>query len=136
MASYRNNSVENRSHYQMNDNVSFSVQAPSPVHVLSNNNIHYKQEASLQPSHNNQNLRFHLQAHNQQIQTANFHILSRHYLGQQQQQQQHYQYQHAMNNTRQHMMTSNVPLNASESKFLTINKKNQKDLKEEKKVSY
>lgn len=103
----------------MNDNVSFSVQAP-PVHVLTNNNNHYKQEAT-QPSHNNQNLRFHLQSHNQQIQTSNFHILSRHYLGQQQQQAQHpqhFQYQHHA--TRQHHMmnmnvVSNIPLNASES---------------------
>lgn len=126
MASYRNNSVENRSLYQMNDNVSFTVQAPSPVHVLSNNNNHYKQETS-QPSHNNninninnnnQNLRFHLQSHNQQIQSSNFHILSRHYLGQQQQHQQQFQYQHHA--TRQHHMmnmniSSNIPLNASES---------------------
>lgn len=122
MASYRNNSVENRSIYQMNDNVSFTVQAPSPVHVLSNNNNnnnnnnHYKQETA-QPTHNNQNLRFHLQSHNQQIQTSNFHILSRHYLGQQQQ-HQHFQYQHHA--TRQHHMmnmnvSSNIPLNASES---------------------
>lgn len=113
MASYRNNSVENRSIYQMNDNVSFTVQAPSPVHVISNNNNHYKQETS-----QNQNLRFHLQSQNQQIQTSNFHILSRHYLGQQQQQHQHFQYQHHA--SRQHHMmnmnvSSNVPLNASES---------------------
>jgi hypothetical protein len=114
MASYRNNSVENRSIYQMNgDNVAFTVQAPSPVH---NNNILYKQEAT-QMSQNNQNLRFHLQSHNQQIQTSNFHILSRHYLGQQQQ-HQHFQYQHHA--SRQHHMmnmnlSSNIPLNASES---------------------
>lgn len=121
MASYRNNSsVENRSLYQMNDNAAFAVQAPAPAHVLAANNNHYKQEAS-QTSHNNQNLRFHLQSHNQQIQTSNFHILSRHYLGQQQQQQQqhqHFQYQHHA--TRQHHMmnmniSSNIPLNASES---------------------
>ena len=117
MASYRNNSVENRSIYQMNDNnISFTVQAPpTPVHNNNNNNNLYKQEAS--SPHNNQNLRFHLQSHNQQIQTSNFHILSRHYLGQQQQ-HQHFQYQHHA--TRQHHMmnmnlTSNIPLNASES---------------------
>jgi hypothetical protein len=127
MASYRSNnsSVENRSLYQMNDNAAFAVQAPSPAHVLAANNNLYKQEAT-QASHNNQNLRFHLQSHNQQIQTSNFHILSRHYLGQQQQQQQqqhqqhqqHFQYQHHA--TRQHHMmnmnvSSNIPLNASES---------------------
>lgn len=117
MASYRNNSVENRSLYQMNDNVAFTVQAPSPIHV----NNHYKQE-TFQQTHNNQNLRFHLQSHNQQIETSNFHILSRHYLGQQQQQhQQHFQYQHQA--TRQHHMmnmniSSNIPLNASESIFI------------------
>lgn len=130
MANYRsNNGVDNRSIYQMNDNMSYgSIQSQASLHTLpninnaSNNNL-YKQEV-IQSMHNNsanQNLRFHLQAQNQQIQSSNFHILSRHYLGQQQQQHhqnQHFQYQHHA--SRQHHMmnmtlSSSVPLNASES---------------------
>jgi hypothetical protein len=134
MANYRNNNgVESRSIYQMNDNMSYAtVQSQSPLHVLSNNsnnntNNLYKQDViqSVHGNPNNQNLRFHLQAHNQQIQSSNFHILSRHYLGQQQQQQQqhhqnqHFQYQHPVPRQQHHMMnmniSSSIPLNASES---------------------
>lgn len=129
MANYRsNNGVDNRSIYQMNDNMSYSsIQSQSPHHsipnnTLTNNNL-YKQDViqSIHSNATNQNLRFHLQAQNQQIQSSNFHILSRHYLGQQQQQHhqnQHFQYQHHA--SRQHHMmnmalSSSVPLNASES---------------------
>lgn len=135
MANYRsNNGVESRSIYQMNDNMSYGVvQSQSPLHIISNNNGNnnnnnlYKQDVIHGNSNsNNQNLRFHLQAHNQQLQTSNFHILSRHYLGQQQQQQQqqhhqsqHFQYQHPAAPRQHHMMnmnlSSSIPLNASES---------------------
>lgn len=127
MANYRsNNGVDNRSIYQMNDNMYGSIQSQPSLHVLpnvnnSNNNNLYKQD-TIQSMHNNsasQNLRFHLQAQNQQIQSSNFHILSRHYLGQQQQQHQqnqHFQYQH--HTSRQHHMmnmtlSSSIPLNAN-----------------------
>jgi hypothetical protein len=106
--------------YQMSDEISYSTQTPAASsHVLANNH-HYKHEI-LQPSHTHQGLRFQLQSQTQQIQNSNYHILSRHYLGQHPQYHQHYQHhQHAAASGRQHMsggvVSASMPLNASKSK--------------------
>lgn len=105
--------------YQMSDDISYSNQAPATPHILASSH-HYKHEI-LQPSNHHQAaaaaaLRF----QSQQIQNSNnYHILSRHYLGQaqhqQHQQQQFHHYQlHQHSSTRQHLnISSSMPLNSS-----------------------
>lgn len=116
------NSMDQCSIYQLNDEISYSTQAPSTSsHVLANSHNHHYKHEILQPSHTaHQGLRFQLQtqAPSQQIQNSNYHILSRHYLGQHQQQyHQHYQQHHQHTQSRQHVnISSSMPLNAS--KFL------------------
>ncbi|KAG5676941.1 hypothetical protein PVAND_006736 [Polypedilum vanderplanki] len=110
------NSMDQCSIYQLSDEISYSTQTPSSSsHVLANSH-HYKHEI-LQPSHSHshESLRFQLQSQTQQIQNSNYHILSRHYLGQHQQQyHQHYQH-HQQAQNRQHMssVSSSMPLNSN-----------------------
>jgi hypothetical protein len=81
---------------------------------LHNGHTHQMQQ------HHQQQQQHQLQQH-QQL-NHHHHIMTRHYLGQHQQQQQQQQQQHQQTITRLHgiNMTSNIPLNASKSKFFFI----------------
>lgn len=105
--------------YQMNDEISYTTPTtPSNASHMLASNHHYKHDISQQPSaHTHQGLRFQLQqqqqqSQSQQIPNSNYHILSRHYLGQQHQHYHHYQlHQHS---GRQHVnLSSSIPLNSS-----------------------